>query len=270
MGYGGKDGSATVRYHAAMETADQLARHLIDAHKGLHRFLASADSGPVDAAQAYAVQTQVWNRLIGKTRPHVWKVGASNKTSEPVAAPIFPTRYSVSPGMFRRRGSCDIGAEAEIAVRFAHPLPARPLPYSREEILGALGSLHVAMEIVDRRVQDVEYAGPLWCLADNLVNGALILGEEIPGWRDQTWLGRHVSISADGELLDEPQANPPLDDLFHCLPWWIDHVGGARAGDIVTTGAWTGMHHIGEARELLVGFGGLGECRASSETGQYR
>jgi 2-keto-4-pentenoate hydratase len=253
-----------------MDRTEQFARHLIDAHQGQHRFLASADNGPVDAAQAYAVQTQVWQSLIGKTRPHVWKLGAASNTSEPVAAPIFPTRYSVSPGEFRRRGLCSIGVEAEIAVRFAHPLAARPTPYSREEILDALGSLHVAMEIVDRRLHDAEYAGPLWCLADNLVNGALIIGAEIPRWREQTWPGRRVSIVADGALLDERQANPPLDDMFHCLPWWIDHVGGARAGDVVTTGAWTGMHPIGEARELRVAFEGLGECLASLVAAEYR
>lgn len=253
-----------------MDTIEQFARQLIDAHRGQHRFLASADDGPADATQAYAVQTRVWQSLVGKTRPHVWKVGAASPADEPVTAPIFPTRFSVSPGEFRRRGICSIGVEAEVAVRFARPLPARPAPYRREEILDALGSLHVAMEIVDRRLHDAAYAGPLWCLADNLVNGALIIGQEIARWREQTWSGRHVRIMADGGLLDERQANPPLDDLFHCLPWWIDHVGGARAGDIVTTGAWTGMHPVGEARELGVYFDGLGECLASSEADRCR
>lgn len=246
-----------------MNTTEQLTRLLLKAYDKHTNLLSAADNGPVDTAQAYAVQAEVWRQRVGKGRPHVWKVGTTGKTAEPVAAPIFPMRFSVSPGEYQPRGICSIGVEAEIAVRFGRSLPARPEPYGREEILTAIGSLHVAMEVVDARLHDTEYSGPLWCLADNLLNGALILGDEIAHWREQDWQGRRVTITADDNVLDERIANPPLDDLFHCLPWWIAHAGGAREGDIVTTGAWTGMHPIGQAGAISVAFAGLGECRAA-------
>ncbi len=246
-----------------MDTPEQLARHLLDAYQENVRFVASPDEGPANLAQAYAVQGLVWREMVGKTRPHVWKVGAASTSAQPVAAPIFPTRYSVSPGGFKRRGLCGIGVEAEIAVRFGRALPARNEPYGREEILAAIGSVHVAMEVVDSRLHDPDYAGPSWCLADNLLNGALILGDEIANWRERVWRDLTVRVMADGQVLDQRVANPPLGDLFHCLPWWIDHVGGAKEWDVVTTGAWTGMHRAGQARELGVAFAGLGECHAS-------
>lgn len=246
-----------------MHTPAQLARHLIDAYAEHVRFVASPGEGPADLAQAYAVQGLVWREMVGKTRPHVWKVGAASTSAQPMAAPIFPIRYSVSPGRFKRRGLCSLGVEAEIAVRFGRNLPARNEPYGREEILAAIGGVHVAMEVVDSRLQDPDYAGANWCLADNLLNGALILGDEIAHWRELTWRDLTVRVMADDRVLDERVANPPLGDLFHCLPWWIDHAGGAKDGDVVTTGAWTGMHRVGQARELGVAFAGLGECRAT-------
>jgi 2-keto-4-pentenoate hydratase len=252
----------------AMDTSEELAQRLVDAYEEHVRILARADSGPVDAAQAYTVQDLVRRHLGFPGRPHVWKVGATSRASEPVAAPIFPTRLSISPGRFRRRGHCSVGVEAEIAVRFGCDLAPRPKPYSRDEIQAAIGSVHVALEVVDSRLHDPEYAGPYWCLADNLLNGALVLGDEISQWREREWRGLNVAILADGVVLDERVANPPLDDLFHCLPWWIAHLGGARVGDVVTTGAWSGMHPIGQAREITVAFAGLGQCHASSGVGR--
>ncbi len=246
-----------------MHTSEQIAHYLLDVYEENVRFPAKAEDGPVDAEQAYAVQRLVWRQMVGSDRPHVWKVGASDKAGQPLAAPIFPARYSVSPGRFRRRGLCSVGVEAEIALRFGRDLAPRSQPHGYDEILAAIGSVHVAMEVVDSRLHDPAYAGPLWCLADNLLNGALILGDEIPQWRTQDWQALEVAVMADGVVLDQRLAHPPLHDLFHCLPWWIAHIGGARAGDVVTTGAWTGMHPVGQACEVGVTFAGLGQCRAS-------
>lgn len=243
---------------------EQIARHLLDAYEEHIRFLGTPRNGPADAEQAYAVQRLIWRHMVGEERPQAWKVGASSKTAAPVAAPIFPGRCSESPGRFRRRGICSVGIEAEIALRFSRDLAPRAQPYRRDEILAAIGSVHVAIEVVDSRLHDADYAGPYWCLADNLLNGALILGDAIPQWRELDWQDRQVTITANGVVLDDRVASPPLHDLFHCLPWWIAHIGGVTAGDVVTTGAWTGMHPIHDAREVSVAFAGLGQCHAES------
>jgi 2-keto-4-pentenoate hydratase len=93
-------------------------------------------------------------------------------------------------------------------------------------------------------------------------SGALVVGDTIEGWRDLDWSGQVPRIELDGQALAGGVAAPPLGDHFHCLPWWLDHVGGARAGDIVTTGAWSGMHEAGPAAHLAVAFAGLGRVEA--------
>ncbi len=244
-----------------MNTPDAVAHRILQAYRLNSLISATPEEGPADLAMAYAAQETVWQTLSGNVRPTAWKVGTPTRTEIPLAAPVFPPRLAATPARFSGTLFTHLGIEAEIALCFGRDLPPRAVPYSRAEILAAIASVHVAMELVDTRLADPEAAGPLWRLADNLVNGALVLGEVIPHWRDLDWTRQSAQAWADGRALADG-GKPPLDDLFHCLPWWLDHVGGARAGDIVTTGAWHGMHPVGQARELVVTFTGLGTAVA--------
>jgi 2-keto-4-pentenoate hydratase len=245
-----------------MTVASETARRLVEAYRGSRRVAASVDNGPADAGSAYAAQAEVWRAMAGDARATAWKVAAASRDSEPIAAPVFPRYFSASPARFPADAFRAPGVEAEIAVRFGRDLPARPTPYARDEILAAVAGLHVAMEVVDTRLADPEAAGPWWRLADNLLNGGLVVGTAIPRWRELDFARLVARVSADGRLLAETLGRPPLDDLFHCLPWWIDHVGGARAGDIVTTGAWNGMHRIDAPATVTVEFEGVGRAEA--------
>ena len=222
--------------------------------------VATTDAPP-DRAAAYAVQQQVWHALIGDSRPTAWKVGAPDRESEPTAAPVFPHRLLASPAALPASVFLGGGIEAEIAVRFGRDLPARATPYSRAELLAAVDALHVAIELVDTRLAEPAAAGPLWSLADNLSGNGLVLGDAIAGWREADFAAATVAIRLDGRPLPTPPARQPLDDLFCCLPWWIGHAGGVRAGDIVTTGAWTGMHPVGWPATVEVEFAGLGRAQ---------
>lgn len=223
---------------------------------------ADPGSGPADAAAAYAVQEEVWRSMVGAKRPTAWKVGAPHPDDTPLAAPIFPPRLGASPARFPRDSFVRLGIEAEIALRFNRDLPARREPYGREEILAAIGSAHVAMELVDSRLADPDAAGPLWRLADNLLDAGLVLGDALPHWRDLDLGGLTARSYADGRLIAERTGGQPLGDIFSCLPWWIDHIGGVRAGDVVTTGTWNGMHWVESPANLRVEFVGLGHAEA--------
>ncbi len=240
------------------ETAE-LAALLLNARATRQPLHADPDGGPRDTTQAYAVQRTVWTRLAGEQPPSAWKLGASSRQAEPSVAAILPERTARSIARFPAGMFHMLGIEAEIAIRFGRDLPARATPYPHDEILDAIASLHVAMELVDTRLADSEAAGPLWRLADSLLNGALVIGDAIPDWHKLDLSGLTVRVLADGACLAETVGRPPLDDLFFCLPWWLAHNPGTRAGDIVTTGAWNGMHPIPAARQASVEFVGLGQ-----------
>jgi 2-keto-4-pentenoate hydratase len=238
---------------------EPLARALILAHRHARLLPATPADGPGDNAEAYAVQQAVWQGWAGERRPTAWKVGAAAPDLEPTAAPVFPDRLLTSPAVFNAFPA-GLGVEAEIALRFAHDLPARAQAYAREEILAAIGSAHVAMELVASRLADPEAAGPHWRLADNLLNAALVVGDEVPDWRNLDWQHPSAEIRLDGQRLTGGPSRPPLDDIFHCLAWWLEHAGGARAGDIVTTGAWSGMHPLAGPGRVVAEFAGLGRA----------
>lgn len=241
------------------------AQALLQAHRHHERVTVTPEAGPADVMAAYAAQRAVWCALVGENRPTAWKVGSPSRDAEPLAAPMLPDHVATSPAGFSREAFFSLGVEAEIAFRFGRDLPARLEPYSREEILDAIAGAHVALELVDTRLADAQAAGPLWRLADNLLNGGFVLGDEIPHWRSLGWPGLTVRVLAGGKALAETRGRPPLDDLLHCLPWWIAHVGGVRAGDVVTTGAWNGMHPVELPADVRVEFLAAGERLGRAE-----
>ncbi len=253
----------------AMPASLDHAALLLQAYRTRRPLDACPESAPADVPAAYAVQRAVWREMVGAVRPTAWKVGAPNRQTEPTAAAVFPQRVaqceSVDPARFHVEDFLGLGIEAEIAVRFGCDLPARADLYRADEIMAAIASAHVAMELVDTRLADPDAAGPLWRLADSLLNGGLVIGAAIANWRELEFAGLSVRAEADGRCLAESVGRPPLDDLFYCLPWWIAHNGGARAGDIVTTGAWNGMHPVGLPAKVGVEFVGVGGVRARIE-----
>jgi 2-keto-4-pentenoate hydratase len=252
-----------------MPTTLDLTAQLIQAWNSRQPIDAEPESGPTSAAQAYAVQRAVWRELTQQSRPTAWKAGAPDRQTIATAAAVLPQRTmqcsSQSPTRFPAALFRRLGIEAEIAVCFGRDLPPRAEPYHREEILDAIASVHVAMELVDTRLNDPEKAGPLWRLADNLLNGGLVLGEAIPNWRGLDFSNLTVRIQANANCLAESLGRPPLDDLFYCLPWWIEHVGGAQIGDIVTTGAWNGVHWVDMPAQVAVEFAGIGSANVRIE-----
>jgi 2-keto-4-pentenoate hydratase len=240
------------------------ANLLLNAYRTRQPIDAAPDAGPASVAQAYAVQNAVWREQVGEQRPSVWKVGAPNRQTEPTAAAVFPHRIARSPALFSAANFRNLSIEAEIALCFGRDLPARSAPYPRAELLAAIASAHVAMELIDTRLADPQAAGPLWRLADNLLNGGFVLGKEIADWRELDFSHldfNHVDfnhltarVEVNGQRVAETLGRPPLDDLFFCLPWWINHVGGAKAGDIVTTGAWNGAHPVNLPAEVSIEF----------------
>lgn len=247
----------------AAQRVARIAATLVDAYRRHCPVAGSPETGPATTTEAFAVQAAVWAAMVGPQRPTAWKVGAASPTAVPVSGAVFPAHLQTSPACFRRSDFLSLGIEAEIALRFGRDLPARDTPYASSEILDAVASAHVAMEIVGTRLADHAAAGPLWSLADNLVNGALVIGDAIPGWRHLDYPQLTARSFIDDALVAEATGAIPLGDIGHCLPWWVGHIGGVRAGDVVTTGTWNGARWLDQPGHLRVEFAGLGSAEAT-------
>ncbi len=221
---------------------EDIARRLIDARRTQTR-ISLADMMPADAAEAYAVQDLVAQSLgpIGG-----WKVGAKGLDAEPTCAPlaaagIMPTPATLADGAWRARG-----IETELAVRFDADLPERETPYTRAEVLAAVGAVLPTIEVVETRLADFPKAPPLAMLADMGAHGALVTGSPIPfnpALLDSTKLSARQWFGGK-EVADGTGGNPAID-IGRVLTWLANHCAarglGLTKGQIVTTGSCTGM-----------------------------
>jgi 2-keto-4-pentenoate hydratase len=160
-----------------------------------------------------------------------------------------------------------LGVEAEVAFRFGRDLPAAATAPSREAVLDAVASAHVVMEVVDTRLANWRDLDPLWPLADNGMNKALVIGPAFADWRGLDYDLQPVKLLVDRKPVVDRNGGNTGGSPLRLLAWLAGHVvtarGGLRAGQIVTTGSWVGLHFVEPGAEVAAQFPGLGETRVT-------
>jgi 2-keto-4-pentenoate hydratase len=216
---------------------------------------------PQSEADSYAIQEAVLRRL--GERVGGYKVGFSPEGGI-FCAPIYASAVHPSPARLPARGFHVIGIECEIGFRLNQPLPARPQPYSRDEVL-AVASLHPTIEIVDSRYQDFRSLDRLQVLADNFSNGALVYGAVASGWQGMDLAHPPISVTADGKPFADCtglRAGEPVGLLVDL----VNHLArqkGVAAGTFVTTGTHTGMVFTQPGVQIRAEYGPLGHVEVS-------
>ena len=220
-----------------------------------------------NVAAAYAVQDAVAGTLWLSTGDRIrgWKVGSSDPKVTPIAAPMPASKVFESVAELPAANFHWIGIEAELAYRLSADLPPRATPYDDDAIAGAIESVHVAIEVCDSRIRDWKTADPHWKLADNQMNAALVVGAGRPDWRNVDPTRERCTLTVNGEVVGEATGAHPFGDPLKLLPWLANHCakrrGGLRAGDVVTTGSWTGMSFVEPGADVVANFAGVGEAR---------
>jgi len=261
---------------------EKAARHLVDASRrhGISA-IASAIKLLVDAnrsrklavtegvtleseADAYRVQDSVYSRLWAGTRPVAWKVGGPNDEIEPTAAPIPPEHVLRSPATVASSSLHMLRVEAEVAFRLARDLPPRSKAYKDKEVAAAVGEAVVTIEICDSRLADWKTANGLWKLADFQTNAALIVGSGTKDWQKIDFTKQEAEF-AIGTRVSRAKGAHPFGNPARLLPWLVAHCAkrgmGLHAGDVVTTGAWTGLEVALPGDDVVARFAGIGEAK---------
>lgn len=235
---------------------------LITAHQGGAKLdWLPQECSPRTLQEAYAVQELVRSELEATDG---WKVGAATSESEPFAAPLLASRIGET-GIEIQAGQFNMfGIEGELAFRLAGDLPPRAAPYTLDEIHAAVGSLHAAIELVDSRLPDWESADNLWRMADNGSNGYLVLGSGITDWLDMPLEKARVRLDIDGRPAVEQEGGNTGGDPVRLLVYLVNHCrehrGGLKAGDVITTGSFTGLSFGSAPSRFRVSFPDVGEA----------
>ena len=242
-----------------MDRHHDAARLLLSARRDPSQRLHSLPEAmrPKTDTQATLVQRAIIAELgpIGG-----WKVGSPSPDGRINCSPLPASGIGDSPmtasGMLR-------GVEAEIGVRFAQGLPPREQPYSADEVLAAVGSMHPIMEVLDSRYLDADAVDPLSNLADSMSHGGLAVGAPIESWRDVDLATERVRLLVDGAEVKARTANP-AGGMVRLLVWLANEgtrwAGGLQAGQVATTGSWTGKDFVPEGGEARAVFARCGEA----------
>jgi 2-keto-4-pentenoate hydratase len=219
----------------------------------------AADGRPADIAGALALQRRV-AELLGDPIGG-WKA-AMPAPGRLIVAPLFaPTLRRSSPTAVRVRGTMAT-IEPEVAFVLARDLPPRERPYAEAEVRAAIGEARIVLELMGNRYEDPAAVTFPEILADFANNQALYVGPVAPAALDGP-LDR-IAITIDtpaGRLMTldgrHPDGHPllPLTWLANFLPTQGRHL---RAGEIVTTGSYTGAFDVPLDVPLTIVFGELG------------
>jgi len=214
-------------------------------------------------SEAYSVQHEVFAELWPGVRATAWKAGGPSDQVEPTAAPIAPALLLQSAASVSAASMNMVGVEAEVAYRFAKDLPPRTRPYSERSVAAAVGEVLVVIELCDTRLANWKGTSGLWKLADFQNNGGLVLGSGTKDWQKIDFLKQEVEFRIGSRVVKAVGAHS-YGNPIRLLPWLAKHCGkrglGLRAGDIVTTGAWTGLEIAKAGDEVTARFPGIGEA----------
>jgi 2-keto-4-pentenoate hydratase len=152
-----------------------------------------------------------------------------------------------------------LGVEAEFGFRLAADLPARSLPYTREDVAAAVDAVVPLIEICDTRLADWRRRRIEEITADNAFNGGVVAGQALREWHGLDLALREVSLSIDGECRGKGTGALVLGHPLLALAWLANEQSrrgiGLRAGDLIAAGTCTGLQFARPGSSVIADFG---------------
>ena len=230
---------------------------------------------PTSRVEGYAVQSEV-ARLSGQ--PSVgWKIAATSVAGQghinvdgPLAGRLLADRVFVAGT--DAANSIDLErnllrvVEAEFAFRVSGALPSRGSAhgaYTVDEVMAAVGSVHLAIEIPDSRMTDFVRVGAPSLIADLACASCWVAGDAVTAdWRSVDLAAHPVTAYKNGAVAAEGMGSNVLGDPRIALTWLANELcvygDGLLAGDYVTTGTCVVPVPCAPGDSFVMDFGGLG------------
>ena len=200
---------------------------------------------PHDRAEGYAIQAGIEDHSTGGR--FGWKIAATSEAGQkhinvdgPMAGRILSETVIADGSTASMAGNEMRVAEPEFAFRMRANLPPRSSPYSVQQVLDAVDTLHPAIEIPDSRFRDFLSAGAAQIIADNACAHLFVLGAPTASdWRSLDLVeAKPVITLRDGQFIGH--GKNVLGDPRVALAWLANELRQLgvmlRAGEVVTTG----------------------------------
>lgn len=227
---------------------------------------------PRDRDEGYAVQAAMERYTSGKI--FGWKIAATSEAGQkhinvagPLAGRIYAERVIPDGGTASMAGNAMRVGEPEFAFRIGRDLAPRAAPYTVEEVLAAVGTLHPAIELPDSRFADFVSAGEAQLIADNACAHQFVLGPPTDAdWRAVDLVEEKPVVTLRGQRYTGHGKNV-LGDPRVALAWLANELRQLgvtlKAGDVVTTGTCHPPLPIQPGDRMEVDFGAFGRVSVS-------
>lgn len=206
---------------------------------------------PQDPAAGHRVQAALpavaGQRVVG------WKIAATSAAGQahiqvdgPLLGRILASFVVPMGSTLALSGNRMRVVEPEFAFRMASALPPRPQPYTPDEVLAAVATLHPAFELPDSRFADFAGAGKAQLIADDACCGRFAFGPAAPeAWRGMDLAAHAVHAQVHGaggglRLARDGEGRALLGDPRTALTWLANTLSalgiGLQAGDWASCG----------------------------------
>jgi 2-keto-4-pentenoate hydratase len=229
---------------------------------------------PRDRAEAYAIQAAI--EKYSSESLFGWKIAATSEAGQkhinvdgPMAGRVLAESVIPDGGTASMVGNEMRVAEPEFAFRMRADLPARSTPYTLQQVLDAVDTLHPAIEIPDSRFADFVSAGAEQIIADNAYAHLFVLGPPTSAdWRTRDLVEEKPVITLRGQQFIGHGKNV-LGDPRVALAWLANELRQLgvtlKAGRVVTTGTCHAPLPIQSGDFFAADFGVLGKVSVGFE-----
>jgi 2-keto-4-pentenoate hydratase len=252
--------SATQQIAEAFTTA-RAAGRAIEAYPG---------TPPATLAEAYAVQAAAIARWPDAVKG--WKVARVN----PAFAAQFPEERLIGPAFAANihrpaageAAQCPVfdggfaAVEAEVVIVVAQDAPAGKSDWTADTVAPFVRSMHIGVEVASSPLATLNDIGPGAVISDFGNNWGVVVGAEIPNWRELDTLDVETFIDGQSVGTGKVAIKPgPLGALAFTLNKRAQQGQILRAGDVISTGMITGVHDIRIGQRSRHVFAGVGEVQ---------
>ena len=230
---------------------------------------------PDSMEAAYLIQDQalgLWDDVVAG-----WKIGripdewAPRLGAPRLTGPIFRRAvWTAAEGEtidFPVFGGGFAAVEAEFILKLAKDAPTDRTDWTAADAAELVETLIVGVEPAGSPLATINVLGPTVVASDFGNNAGLILGPQVSDWR-----GRLMDLTCETFIESESAGKGgatsipggPLEALAFLLGLNARRGRPLKAGDLISTGAATGIHDIVAGQSSRVVFHGVGEilCRA--------
>jgi 2-keto-4-pentenoate hydratase len=235
---------------------------------------------PATLDAAYAIQDaaiEMWHDALSG-----WKVGRimepwlSRFGADRLVGPIF------ARGIQQARDGQELrmpvfadgfaAVEAEFIVRLASDAPADKTSWTAQEAGDIAGEMFAGIEPAGSPLAPINDLGPAAIVSDFGNNAGLIVGPSIHGWRERSFGALMTETFIDEQSVGRGSAastpGGPLAALAFALGCCARRGLALEAGQLISTGATTGVHQIRAGQRARVVFAGIAEIHCVAEPGQ--